>query len=359
MNLVFAHFGSNIPKHLDRNLKRATLLFPAHQIFLITDRQLNKDKYDKVSIYTYTYKQDWWKLHSQLNHSKDFRDNFWFTSTARFLALAEFSDSFNEEFLHIESDVIIASDFPFEKLSKANYDFMFPIVSESNAIASTIYIKNSEAAKYLAKFALTESGKNSMTTDMYILSELSRKNEVNFAPLPTAPVWSYEKSNSGNSFLQMSDALILSLGGVFDGFDLGRYLFGDDPRNKRGFSTLRDNDTTTYLNVRNLKLVMRPERDFPFLVNTESDFYTPVFSLHVHSKNLKLFEIKKSRKVIKNYVLNSKKEPSTVFVFSVFIKSALKSLKQRLKRSARKCEVLLKQCYNQQVLILKKSKDPN
>jgi hypothetical protein len=59
MNLVFAHFGSNIPKHLDRNLKRATLLFPAHQIFLITDRQLNKDKYDKVSIYTYTYKQDW------------------------------------------------------------------------------------------------------------------------------------------------------------------------------------------------------------------------------------------------------------------------------------------------------------
>jgi hypothetical protein len=342
MNLVFAHFGSSIPKHLDRNLKRATLLFPTHQIFLITDLQLNKLTYDKVIIYKYAYNRDWWKLQSQLKHSKDFRDNFWFTSTARFLALAEFSDSFDEEFLHIESDVIIASDFPFEKLSKANCDFMFPIVSDSNAIASTIYIKNSYAAKYLAKFALTESEKNNMTTDMYILSELSRKSELNFSPLPTAPAWSYDKSKSGNSFLQMSDALILSLGGVFDGFDLGRYLFGDDPRNKRGFSTLRDNDTRTYLNVRNLNLVMRPERDFPFLSNAELDFYIPLFSLHIHSKNLKLFEIEKSRKVIKNYVLNSKKGPSTVFVFSIFIKSALKSLKQRLKQSARKCEVLLK-----------------
>ena len=342
MNLVFAHFGSKIPKHLARNLKRATLLFPNHQIILITDLRINKNKFDKVTIYKYAYNKDWWKLQSLLKHSKEFRENFWFTSTARFLALADFSNSFNEEFLHIESDVIIASDFPFEKLSKANYDLMFPIVSESNAIASTIYIKNSEAAKYLAKFALAESEKNNMTTDMYILSELSRKNELSFAPLPTAPTRSYEKSKSKNSFLQMSDALILSLGGVFDGFDLGRYLFGDDPRNKRGFSTLRDNDTRTYLNVRNLNLVMRPERDFPFLSSTESDFYTPVFSLHIHSKNLKLFEIKKSRKEIKNYVLNSKKKPSTVFVFSIFIKSTLKSLKQRLKRSIRKCKVLLK-----------------
>jgi hypothetical protein len=303
---------------------------------------LDYQTFDKVFIYKYVYNQDWWKLHSLLKHSKDFRDNFWFTSTARFLALAEFSKSFNEEFLHIESDVIIASDFPFENISKANYDFMFPIVSDSNAIASTIYVKNSGAANYLAKFALAESEKNNLTTDMYILSELSKKSEVNFAPLPTAPASSYEKSRSRNGFLQMSDGLILNLGGVFDGFDLGRYLFGDDPRNKRGISTVRDNDTRTYLDVRNLNLIMRPERDFPFLSNSESDLYVPVFSLHIHSKNLKLFEIKKSKKIIKNHVLNSKKEPSTIFIFSVFIKSASKSLKQRIKQNVRKFQRLLK-----------------
>jgi len=342
MNLVFAHFGSKIPKHLARNIKRTTLLFPTHKIFFITDLELNIHAFDNVTIYKYVHDQDWWKLQSLLKHSKDFRDNFWFTSTARFLALAKFSNSFNEEFLHIESDVIIASDFPFEKLSKTNYDFMFPIVSESNAIASTIYIKNYKAARYLAKFALAESEKNNMTTDMYILSELGRKNELHFAPLPTAPTSIYEKSQLENSLLQMSDALILNLGGVFDGFDLGRYLFGDDPRNKRGYSTLRANDTRTYLNVRNMNLVMRPERDFPFLSNTELDVYIPIFSLHIHSKNLKLFKIQKSRKLIKNSVLNSKREPSTIFVFSVFVKSALKSFQKRLKQSARKCKVLLR-----------------
>lgn len=336
MNLVFAHLGSAIPKHLARNLKRTALLFPTHQIFLITDLQLDKSLYEKVTIHKYVHNQDWWKLQSQLKHSKNFRDNFWFTSTARFLALADFSNSFKEEFLHIESDVIIASDFPFDKLSNANHDFMFPIVSDSNAIASTIYVKNSDAANYLAQFALSESEKNHLTTDMYILSELSKRNDVNFTALPTAPRNSYEKSKLRNYFLQMSDVSILSFGGVFDGFDIGRYLFGDDPRNKRGFSTLRDNDTRTYLDVRNLNLVMRPERDFPFLSNTKSDIYTPIFSLHIHSKKLKLFEIKNSKKLIKKHVTNSKKEPITIFVFSIFIKSAATSLKRRLKQVNKK-----------------------
>ena len=336
MNLVFAHFGSTIPKHLDRNIQRATLLFPTHQIFLVTDLHLDKFLYEKVTIHKYVHNQDWWKLQSQLEHSKDFRDNFWFTSTARFLALADFSNSFKEEFLHIESDVIIASDFPFEKLTNANHDFMFPIVSDSNAIASTIYVKNSGAANYLAQFALTESEKNNLTTDMYILSELSKRSDVDFAPLPTAPTTSYEESKLKNYFLQMSDDSILSFGGVFDGFDLGRYLFGDDPRNKRGFSTLRNNDTRTYLDVRNLNLVMRPERDFPFLSNSKTDTYTPIFSLHIHSKKLKLFEIKYSKKLIKKYVSNSKKNPITIFVLSIFLKSAAKSFKRRIKQGNKK-----------------------
>jgi hypothetical protein len=331
MNLVFVHLGSAIPKHLAKNLKRTTLLFPKHQIFLITDLHLDKSLYEKVIIHKYVQNHDWLKLQSLLKHSKDFRDNFWFTSTARFLALAHFSNSFNEEFLHIESDVIVASDFPFEKLSHTNHHFMFPIVSDSNAIASTLYVKNSDAANYLAQFALAESEKNNLTTDMYILSELSKKSDVNFAPLPTAPTISYEKSKIRNCFLQMSDASISSFGGVFDGFDIGRYLFGDDPRNKRGFSTLRDNDTRTYLDVRNLNLVMRPERDFPFLSTNETDIYTPIFSLHIHSKKLKIFEIKSSKKLIKKAVTNSKKEPITIFVFTVFIKSAINSLKRRLK----------------------------
>lgn len=343
MNLVFAHFGSAIPRHLARNLKRTSLLFPTHQIFLVTDLQLDKTSYEKVTIHKYIYNQDWWKLQSLLKHSKDFRDNFWFTSTARFLALADFANSFEGEFLHIESDVIISSDFPFDKLSNACHDFMFPIVSDSNAIASTIYFKNSDAINYLAKFALLESEKNNLTTDMYILSELSKRSDVNFAPLPTAPTAGYDKSNSRNIFLGMSDVSVSRFGGVFDGADLGRYLFGDDPRNKRGFSTLRDNDTRTYLDVRSLNLFMRPDRDFPYLSASESDFCVPVFSLHIHSKKLKIFGTKNGKKLIKKYVSNSKKEPRTIFVFPIFFKSAAQSLKRKLNLRIKKTREIVKE----------------
>jgi len=326
MNLVFAHFGSPIPKHLLLNLARATVLFPSHQIFLVTDLDVVDLNIRDVVIYKYIYNKEWWQLQHQLHHSKSFRNNFWFTSTARFLALADFSNMNNEEFLHIESDVIISEDFPFTKLSNSNSDIMFPIVSDSNAIASCMYIRNSDAANYLANLALLESQKNNLTTDMYILSILSKDDNLRFAPLPTAPSNCYVRAEPNSRFLQMSDFAISVFGGVFDGFDIGRYLFGDDPRNRRGFSILRDNDTRTYLDVRNLDLVTKNEREFPYISSTSSDSYIPVFSMHIHSKNLKLFKINKSKKIIHNYVSRSKDQPKKIFILSVFLNSAVKAL---------------------------------
>jgi hypothetical protein len=330
MNLVFAHFGSPIPKHLLLNLKRAIILFPLHKIFLVTDLDIQDLEIKNVIVYKYVYNSEWWRLQEQLHHSKSFRSNFWFTSTARFLALADFSNFNNDEFLHIESDVIISEDFPFTKLSNSNYDIMFPIVSDSNAIASCLYIRNSDAAKYLADLTLLESQENNLTTDMYILSILSKKDNLKFVPLPTAPSNCYLWTESNTRFLQMSDAAISYFGGVFDGFDIGRYIFGDDPRNRRGFSILRDNDTRTYLDVKNLDLVTKIEREFPYVWENSSDSYIPVFSLHIHSKNLKLFKISKSRQTIHNYVSKSKDEPKKIFIFLVFLNSAVKALKIRI-----------------------------
>lgn len=330
MDIVFAHFSSPIPKHLILNLQRTAALFPQNSVILITDLDLHKNAIKNISVHKYTPTQEWKVLDANLKHSKNFRNNFWLTSTARFLALAEFSVHNKKEFLHVESDVILAEDFPFAKFSTAGSDFIFPIVSETNAIASCLYLKNDKCANYLSSFTITESKKNNLTTDMYILSALSRDISIRFAPLPTAPAEYYSKSNSNGDFLQKSDRYLNHFGGVFDGFDLGRYLFGDDPRNARGFSILRENDSRTYLNVRNLDLVIKPEREFPYIYNSFSDNFIPIYSLHIHSKNLDLFRFKEAKKLIHYYVSRSKKRPLKIFVFSVFFSSLLKSLKRRL-----------------------------
>lgn len=329
MNIVFAHFNSPIPKHLKLNLERTSNLFSENKVFLITDLELHKKTIKNVSIYRYKPTEKWKLLDSNLKHSKDFRDNFWFTTSARFLALADFAFHTQTEFLHVESDVILAADFPFTKFSTIDSDFMFPIVSDTNGIASCLYVKDLKSANYLAELTLTQSKKNSLTTDMYILSELSRDSSINFSPLPTAPSIYYPKFSSKRNFLHMSDICLEHFGGVFDGADLGRYLFGDDPRNGRGISILRENDTRTYLDVRNLDLVVKPERNFPYIYNSSKDSYYPIYSLHIHSKNLDLFKIEKSRDLIFYYVSKSKERPIKIFVFSIFLQSLINALKRR------------------------------
>jgi len=165
---------------------------------------------------------------------------------------------------------------------------------------------------------------------MYILSELSKKHNVKFAPLPTAPSIYYSNTKLNTKFLKMSDLSLTDFEGVFDGADIGRYLFGDDPRNKKGISILRENDTRTYLDARKLDLVTRPEREFPYIRHSLSDSLIPVFSLHIHSKNPNIFKVDKSKKIIDRYVLSSKAKSKKVFIFRIFINSAINALKRRL-----------------------------
>jgi hypothetical protein len=159
--------------------------------------------------------------------------------------------------------------------------------------------------------------------------------DIKFSPLPTAPAYSYSTTNTDSKFLNLSDVALNYFGGVFDGFDIGRYLFGDDPRNKRGVSILRDNDSRTYLDVRKLDLFVTPEREFPYIRQPFSHSHIPVYSLHIHSKNSKLFKMNKTTEENSNYVRTSKNESTKVFIFSVFLTSAIKAVKIRMNRLMR------------------------
>jgi hypothetical protein len=284
-----------------------------------------------VNIIEFIPNSDWAKLDEFLKHSKTFRNSFWFTSAARFLALRHLSEEIGG-LLHIESDVILSDDFPFTKISESSFDFLFPVVSQNNAIASCLYLKDSKSAGILAEITLSAAEKDHYTTDMYILSDLTKNSEVKFAPLPTAPSQFYDGNIKDKTFLQTNDQSLRNFKGVFDGFDLGRYLFGDDPRNKRGIKILRENDPRTYLNARKLSLILKPNRDFPFIVDIEKNKEWPIFSLHIHSKNTDLFRLNKSRYLIKKAVEEAHLAPKKVFVFSIFLSSFVQALKRRINR---------------------------
>jgi hypothetical protein len=332
MRIVFAHFYSPIPKHLELNLRRISNQFPEHQVFLITDRQDFNPADLKITVHIYNPSLEWHKVEFSLNHPKFFRSNFWFTSLARFIAISEFTDLYPGSLLHIESDVILADDFPFARIEQSGRDFAFPIVSNEQAIASTLYFRSSHAAKKLAQLTLDESLSNPSTTDMHILRRLYDIANDKVQILPSAPV---DKHGFVSGSIEMNSKFreaVDFFGGVFDGFDLGQYLLGIDPRNRRGRSVVRSVNDSHYIDSRKLEFSMSSGRDFPNIYDYSEMKPIPLYSLHVHSKNLRLFREKSSKKAIRNSVLESPLRESMTFYPRVFIRSFLTSLKRRIQK---------------------------
>jgi hypothetical protein len=331
MKIVFAHFNSKIPKYLVLNLKRTILLFPLHKVYLITDQDVSKIQITNLSVSKYHPSDNWNDLEKLIQHPKFFRNNFWFTSLARLIAIAEFVKNHNEEVLHIESDVIISDDFPLQVFSKLNVDFSFPVVSSDLAIASCLFIGNSRAADELIRITLESATENNLTTDMYVLNRLTKSKTTKFQLLPSSTSSKEALDNSNMQFLHKTKEALSIYSGIFDGADIGMYLFGEDPRNNRGFSKLRTRKYVNYLNVRKLLIINRFNREFPYVFDSENDIQIPVFSLHIHSKNPNLFKVNRIRKTISKSVKDSGKDPRTIFSPMTFIWAVKNSTIRRIR----------------------------
>lgn len=332
MQIVFAHFYSRLPHHLLLNLKRTSSLFPEHEVLLITDQDSKQIYLPGLQVASYKPSPAWHKIESNLSHPTDFRNNFWFISLARFIAIAEVAKEWSKPFLHIESDVLLAPDFPFELFLSLEKDFAFPIVSQDRAIASCLYFKNGYAAEELSRFTMDSVLSNNSSTDMHILKDFVNKHPEKVQVIPSAPNQFSAFQNSSEEFLNQTKSGISHFNGIFDGFDIGRFLFGDDPRNDRGFSVLRKNDSKTYLDVSKIDLLITENRDFPSVRNSLDFSVLPIYSLHVHSKKLNIFRGNRTNKSIRKAVLNSKKRSKKVFLFSIFLKSLILAVRRRIRR---------------------------
>ncbi len=331
MNIVFVHFTTKPPKHLILNIERTIKLFPNHKVYLITDLPKSNFKIKILHFYKYEKSADWIILEKLLSHDKGFRNNFWFLSVLRFLAIADFMKYNDEEILHLESDVIISPDFPFEDFSNSKSNFLFPIVNDDQAIASCLYIKDSISAHYLKDLTITEAKRNSRTTDMHILRVLSKIKADMYSVLPSAPVDKLLFTFEDKDFCAKSSESISVFNGVFDGVDIGMFLFGQDPRNKRGFSTVRKPTPGAYLDCSKQKITMSAGRDFPYVYDFNNQKTLPIYSLHIHSKIHQLFKLSSSSNIIKNAVNHSQCPPKRYFYISIFINSLVASVARRVK----------------------------
>ena len=316
-----------MPRFLVENLKRTQEIFPSIKVHLIhNQKKVTSIKNVSSHFFDISKNKSIVTLDKHLKHPKDFRKNFWMVSIARFIAVAEFQKKIMQKIVLIESDVVLSSDFPFDKLEKLYKEKVaFPIISNERGVASTVYFGSAQISNLLSEFSLEQVKLNNQTTDMLILKKFYDKYSNLVGILPTCII---EKENLNEHtpdgiFQDMYTAQSF-LEGVFDGSDLGWYFFGNNPYNGRGLKTR----------------FMKIENDFclPEIYNLKVNIARKFYSLKQSDKELDIFSLhftNKQPKYFKNPVIDGNINPrlgsSKSLVLGILFKIVISAFLRRIK----------------------------
>lgn len=305
---VIVHLGSARAPWVFRNLKRHLSLFPEVPLIFISDNVAHLKKAEKMGSETFLYEPTKIieNLFDKSAHEKYFRQNFWRTSIERFFAIQQMQMRFEEEpYLHIESDVVLMPNFPWEKLGGlAKLTWLNQ--NEIHDCAALVFLPTRAETNWLINELVAGISKDVKATDMKLLHEIRQANpeRISLFPSVSSDIASQDLLSDQARFSEITE-LADYFGGIFDSVHLGMWLTGQNPRNLGG-------------------KVIRYEKDFiedcDFNSNSFSIFQDklyvgrieplPVFNLHVHSKNLNLFSWsgeKKLNRIVKQSSTLSRK----------------------------------------------------
>ena len=261
--IILVYLGKRIPRYFIKNLNYLCE-FQNRPIVLITDVSASRKLkiQERVRIVDANQFFDGWKTQSK----SSYRGFFWDKTIKRLYVLFRFVEA--EEILeciHIEGDVWVA---PY-----ANLDFelerntcIYPSMSGNRGIGSIMFIENyrNKTSAELLRLMSTHSG----LTDMQLLGSFFRLRPDIFKPLPSGPGIKSENQD------------------LYDGAVLGMHLFGEHARNRFGFYRMFwdypdlaiDWGKSQFEINSHSQLVLTYERK-DYILN----------SLHLHSKNMKMF----------------------------------------------------------------------
>lgn len=326
MEIVLIHLNTKIPKYLERNLTRIRDSFPLHEIVLVSNR--TQPKIEGIELKVYDESTESRELNSLLSHPKDFRDNFWHASIARFTYLLSYQIEVDKPVLHVESDVILAPDFPMNLINQGS-KIAYPVLSKQRGVASIFFSPDQKSLKKLVEFIVSSASLNAELTDMLVLREYFDKFPLEIEVLPAGPASEivYEPEIKLDIYSNLEEG-ITKFKGVFDGCDIGMYLFGTDPRNRLGITLIRDEIATTYTRMSKMRFRYNKTRNF---LDVESQGeWIPIYNLHMTSKDLKLFSTNRPEKSLARYLKYEKF--TKLFVPRVFTRMALAKIVRVIRR---------------------------
>lgn len=261
--LVLVQLGP-ISKQLSLNLKYLASTFPQNAKYLITDNPNMDRRIDQRFIVVDSNKliASWPDKFKVDDRRKYFRDNFWFSTKARLLLLPKFMETTGiSKILHIENDVWLNPAFPFHLFTNITKPLAFPRMDADRGIASVLFVNGNLGIEQLTNACM----KWPSLTDMQILGRILENDDLVFK------LDSYESDSYESDW-------------IFDGAQLGMYLFGSDPRNHMGIVKKFRKSPTGKLRGTH-KFLLKEDK----LLLTGPLGERQIANLHIHSKYLHIF----------------------------------------------------------------------
>jgi hypothetical protein len=266
---VFIHLGSSSPKHLWLNLKRHREMFPQVPLDLVlSDKRLRQFVPEGVNVIDYQRTVELDEVLHGLELSPSFRKGFWHFTIERLLVLKQVHMIHPDDaILHVESDVLLMPSFPWQQL-KYQRKLMWGRADANEDIAALVFSPNFELTELLTKLITEEMVSNSLTSDMRALRATAKQ-------LPK------EKFD----YLCFSFEQPSFFGGLFDVLAFGMWLGGMDPSNARGLQTFHISMPHHTVRANEFSYHLIGNKLFAKRGLEQRE----IFSLHVHSKEPKVF----------------------------------------------------------------------
>lgn len=315
LNIALVYLGNRLPKYVRENLKYLSNTFAQANVWLITDSQETKKKIEKSGFNAWLFMDSdsyWTEIAQKMNFPSEFRRGFWFLTLKRFKALEIFMNDHKDPLLHVEADVFLMPSFPIEGILRITKEMAFPIVGSGYAIASTLFMRDYDAIEKFNRFVEKQTKVNTNAIDMTLLFEYWKNFPERVEILPSGP------DHEGNG------------SGYFDGAAFGTYLIGQDPRNLRGYT----------LKYSPIEWHSDKVQHFEYQISGQSllvgndGIEKPLYSLHVHTKNPKLFKqsnlINELNLAIKEHTKGARKVLTPRVLFPILIAAIQRRIKRIL-----------------------------
>jgi hypothetical protein len=318
VDLVLVYLGDRLPRYVKENLKYLRENFPNHRIVFIgdSDRTLS----NAIALHVEVFKTSNWRelqqeTYAKLNHPMGFRSGFWFNTIARFFAIAEFQNVSMRPLIQIECDVFVAKNFPFTAFDNLKDSIAFPMENLTQGAASVLWVGSPKLSKNLADTALDLIHTDSELTDMTILGKIANHALISYVALPTIRT----NKDLGKSIeSQIFSENFKRFNGCFDALSYGMFLLGSDPRNNRGISELFKRRIEQVL-PSNIRTLIMDKHVHSMEVTLETGVSYPLFCLHNHSKNVKLWTSSGYRYVNRRSKLLQKRQRVTFVVYPLTV----------------------------------------